>query len=63
MDLKVFCSLFLFFVGVFLDLGWNQSCDVWSLGCILMEFYLGHTLFPVKTHTSTVHSKRERALY
>ncbi|XP_026229147.1 dual specificity protein kinase CLK4-like [Anabas testudineus] len=38
---------------VILDLGWNQSCDVWSLGCILMEFYLGHTLFP--THDSQEH--------
>ncbi|XP_016897089.2 dual specificity protein kinase CLK4-like isoform X3 [Cynoglossus semilaevis] len=38
---------------VILDLGWNQSCDVWSLGCVLMEFYLGHTLFP--THDSKEH--------
>ncbi|XP_058484410.1 dual specificity protein kinase CLK2-like isoform X2 [Solea solea] len=38
---------------VILDLGWNQSCDVWSLGCVLMEFYLGRTLFP--THNSEEH--------
>ncbi|XP_068436687.1 dual specificity protein kinase CLK4-like [Clinocottus analis] len=38
---------------VILDLGWNQSCDVWSLGCVLMEFYLGHTLF--QTHDSKEH--------
>ncbi|XP_072230959.1 dual specificity protein kinase CLK4-like [Leuresthes tenuis] len=31
---------------IILDLGWNQSCDVWSLGCVLIEFYLGRTLFP-----------------
>uniref|UniRef100_A0A3P9PEK5 dual-specificity kinase n=1 Tax=Poecilia reticulata TaxID=8081 RepID=A0A3P9PEK5_POERE len=31
---------------VILDLGWNQSCDVWSLGCVLIEYYLGRTLFP-----------------
>ncbi|XP_021175323.2 dual specificity protein kinase CLK1 isoform X2 [Fundulus heteroclitus] len=31
---------------VILDLGWDQSCDVWSLGCVLMEYYLGQTLFP-----------------
>ncbi|RVE64153.1 hypothetical protein OJAV_G00143370 [Oryzias javanicus] len=31
---------------VILDLGWNQSCDVWSLGCVLFEFYCGQTLFP-----------------
>ncbi|XP_056253011.1 dual specificity protein kinase CLK4-like isoform X2 [Seriola aureovittata] len=38
---------------VILDLGWNQSCDVWSLGCVLMEFYLGRTLFA--THDSKEH--------
>ncbi|XP_032390131.1 dual specificity protein kinase CLK4 isoform X2 [Etheostoma spectabile] len=38
---------------VILGLGWNQSCDVWSLGCVLMEFYLGRTLF--QTHDSKEH--------
>lgn len=38
---------------IILDLGWNQSCDVWSLGCVLMEFYLGRTLF--MTHNSREH--------
>ncbi|XP_035482873.1 dual specificity protein kinase CLK4 isoform X4 [Scophthalmus maximus] len=38
---------------VILDLGWNQLCDVWSLGCVVMEFYLGRTLFP--THDSKEH--------
>ncbi|KAI9528629.1 Dual specificity protein kinase clk4 [Dissostichus eleginoides] len=38
---------------VILGLGWNQSCDVWSLGCVLMEFYLGCTVFP--THDSKEH--------
>lgn len=38
---------------VILDLGWSQSCDVWSLGCVLMEFYLGHPLF--QTHNSKEH--------
>ncbi|CAF97244.1 unnamed protein product, partial [Tetraodon nigroviridis] len=38
---------------VILDLRWNQSCDVWSLGCVLMEFYLGRTLF--MTHDSKEH--------
>ncbi|XP_041656821.1 dual specificity protein kinase CLK2-like [Cheilinus undulatus] len=46
---------------VILDLGWNQSCDVWSLGCVLMEFYLGRTLFP--THDSFEHlAMMERVL-
>ena len=35
------------------DLGWSQSCDVWSLGCVLMEFFLGRVLFMVHTHTRT----------
>uniref|UniRef100_A0A3B3ZBZ4 dual-specificity kinase n=2 Tax=Periophthalmus magnuspinnatus TaxID=409849 RepID=A0A3B3ZBZ4_9GOBI len=46
---------------VILDLGWNQSCDVWSLGCVLMEFYVGRTLFP--THDSQEHlAMMERVL-
>ncbi|KAM4620869.1 dual specificity protein kinase CLK4-like isoform 3-T3 [Polymixia lowei] len=46
---------------VILDLGWNQACDVWSLGCILMEFYLGLTLF--QTHDSKEHlAMMERVL-
>ena len=32
---------------VILELGWSQSCDVWSIGCILFELYLGFTLFQV----------------
>lgn len=40
---KFYFKWFVFFT----DLGWNQSCDVWSLGCILTEFYQGRALFPV----------------
>lgn len=32
---------------VILALGWSQPCDVWSIGCILIEYYLGFTVFPV----------------
>ncbi|KAJ3589330.1 hypothetical protein NHX12_010175, partial [Muraenolepis orangiensis] len=46
---------------VILDLGWDQACDVWSLGCILMEYYLGLTLF--QTHDSKEHlAMMERVL-
>ncbi|KAL2077102.1 hypothetical protein ACEWY4_026606 [Coilia grayii] len=46
---------------VILDLGWNQACDVWSLGCILMEFYLGLTVF--QTHSNREHlAMMERVL-
>jgi len=40
------------------DLGWDHSCDVWSIGCILVEFYLGTTLFQVgatRGHPCTTH--------
>jgi len=46
---------------VILELGWNQSCDVWSLGCIMIEYYLGLTLF--QTHDSKEHlAMMERVL-
>ncbi|TRY90077.1 hypothetical protein DNTS_031584 [Danionella cerebrum] len=46
---------------VILDLGWSHSCDVWSVGCILIEFYLGSTLF--QTHDSKEHlAMMERVL-
>ncbi|KAF4521967.1 hypothetical protein B566_EDAN009495 [Ephemera danica] len=35
------------------DLGWSQPCDVWSIGCILFELYLGITLF--QTHDNREH--------
>ncbi|XP_073435637.1 dual specificity protein kinase CLK3 isoform X1 [Dendrobates tinctorius] len=38
---------------VVLELGWAQPCDVWSLGCILFEFYTGSTLF--QTHDNREH--------
>uniref|UniRef100_A0A8C5B2G6 dual-specificity kinase n=1 Tax=Gadus morhua TaxID=8049 RepID=A0A8C5B2G6_GADMO len=38
---------------VILELGWCQPCDVWSIGCILFEYYLGFTLF--QTHDNREH--------
>jgi len=38
---------------VILELGWHQACDVWSIGCILFELYLGITLF--QTHDNREH--------
>uniref|UniRef100_A0A1I8ELZ2 Protein kinase domain-containing protein n=1 Tax=Wuchereria bancrofti TaxID=6293 RepID=A0A1I8ELZ2_WUCBA len=35
------------------ELGWSQPCDVWSIGCILFELYLGVTLF--QTHDNREH--------
>ncbi|XP_021191636.3 uncharacterized protein Doa isoform X3 [Helicoverpa armigera] len=38
---------------VILELGWTQPCDVWSIGCIMFELYLGITLF--QTHDNREH--------
>ena len=38
---------------VILELGWSQPCDVWSIGCIMFELYLGMTLF--QTHDNLEH--------
>jgi len=38
---------------VILELGWSQPCDVWSIGCIIFELALGHTLF--QTHDNREH--------
>ncbi|XP_002738423.1 dual specificity protein kinase CLK2-like [Saccoglossus kowalevskii] len=38
---------------VILELGWNQRCDIWSIGCIMFELYLGITLF--QTHDNREH--------
>lgn len=38
---------------VILKLGWSQPCDVWSIGCILVEIYIGKLLF--STHDDLEH--------
>ncbi|XP_059552034.1 dual specificity protein kinase CLK3-like [Myotis daubentonii] len=38
---------------VILELGWAQPCDVWSIGCILFEYYRGFVLF--QTHENREH--------
>lgn len=38
---------------VILSLGWNEKSDVWSMGCILMELYVGELLFG--THENGEH--------
>lgn len=38
---------------VILELGWAQQCDIWSIGCIMFELYLGFTLF--QTHDNREH--------
>ncbi|XP_077455848.1 dual specificity protein kinase CLK2b isoform X2 [Stigmatopora argus] len=38
---------------VILELGWTYPCDVWSIGCILFEYYEGFTLY--QTHDNKEH--------
>ncbi|XP_024516992.1 serine/threonine-protein kinase AFC1 isoform X1 [Selaginella moellendorffii] len=38
---------------VILGLGWSYSCDIWSIGCILVELCSGSTLF--QTHENLEH--------
>ena len=37
----------------FSELGWSQPCDVWSVGTIIFEFYMGITMF--QTHDNREH--------
>ncbi|KAI7879494.1 kinase-like protein [Lichtheimia hyalospora FSU 10163] len=30
---------------VILSLGWSYPCDIWSIGCVVMEMYTGNALF------------------
>jgi len=46
---------------VILGLGWNYPCDIWSIGCILVEICSGDTLF--QTHENLEHlAMMERVL-
>jgi len=38
---------------VILKIGWTQACDIWSIGCIVIELALGYMLFD--THNSLEH--------
>jgi len=34
-------------------MGWSYPCDIWSVGCILIEFFTGSALF--QTHDNLEH--------
>jgi len=38
---------------IILGLGWSHPCDIWSIGCILVEFFTGEALF--QTHENLEH--------
>jgi len=38
---------------VILELGWSHPCDVWSVGCIIFEWYMGICMF--QTHDNREH--------
>jgi len=38
---------------VVMELGWDQKCDVWSVGCIIFELAMGFMMFD--THSSQEH--------
>ncbi|CDS03042.1 hypothetical protein LRAMOSA00444 [Lichtheimia ramosa] len=46
---------------IILGLGWSYACDMWSLGCILIEFFTGEAIF--QTHDNLEHlAMMERVL-
>jgi len=51
--LSHFTFIYIFMLLLFIELGWAQPCDVWSIGCIIFELYLGITLF--QTHDNREH--------
>jgi dual-specificity kinase len=38
---------------IILGLGWSYPCDIWSIGCILVELFTGDALF--QTHDNLEH--------
>ncbi|KAK9473159.1 kinase-like domain-containing protein [Dipodascopsis tothii] len=38
---------------IILSMGWSFPCDMWSIGCILVEFFTGEALF--QTHDNLEH--------
>jgi dual-specificity kinase len=44
-----------------MGLGWSYPCDIWSIGCILVEFYTGDALF--HTHDNIEHLAMMEAVF
>ncbi|KAH7152099.1 kinase-like domain-containing protein [Dactylonectria estremocensis] len=46
---------------IILGLGWSFGCDMWSIGCILVEFFTGDALF--QTHDNLEHLALMEAVF
>ncbi|KAK7210213.1 hypothetical protein V2G26_017391 [Clonostachys chloroleuca] len=46
---------------IIMGLGWSYPCDIWSIGCILVEFYTGDALF--HTHDNIEHLAMMEAVF
>lgn len=46
---------------IILGLGWSFPCDIWSIGCILVEFFTGDALF--QTHDNVEHLALMEAVF
>jgi dual-specificity kinase len=46
---------------IILGLGWSFPCDIWSIGCILVEFFTGDALF--QTHDNLEHLALMEAVF
>lgn len=46
---------------IILGLGWSFPCDIWSIGCILVEFFTGDALF--QTHDNLEHLAMMEAVF
>jgi serine/threonine protein kinase len=49
-------------VEVVLGIGWDQTVDIWSIGCIIMELFTGRRLFNVSNGTDQEHLQLMEAL-
>ncbi|EGG05709.1 uncharacterized protein MELLADRAFT_78034 [Melampsora larici-populina 98AG31] len=46
---------------IILNMPWSYPCDVWSIGCILIEFFTGEALF--QTHENLEHLAMMEAVF
>lgn len=50
---------------VLLGSGWTEQSDVWSMACVIIELYTGHTLYPARSneeHLAMVEMTAQRGM-